>query len=216
VGRHGAAAAAQPELVDAHTSIKQRIEHVQEQGRAEDLKTAQVGVAGSTAAAALEEGLWLCAVEDRRRLDSAREGMIAGFSLGNYLLLVEHTGRLLREGKVAISAELAGIFERLGSNAENRHARLHKLADGRLLGRFFAASRALLRDTATRLGVHHPANLGRLPGTLTRRSSETTTTAESCDRRSHDVRQLVSSHSLIMSALGAGRPRRCYQQPDRR
>jgi len=83
-----------------------------------------------------------------------------GFSLGNYLLLVEHTGRLLREGKVAISAELAGIFERLGSNAENRHARLHKLADGRLLGRFFAASRALLRDTATRLGVHHPANLG--------------------------------------------------------
>jgi hypothetical protein len=40
-------------------------------------------VAGSAAAAGLEEGLWLCPIEDRRGLDSAREGMIAGFSLGN-------------------------------------------------------------------------------------------------------------------------------------
>ena len=86
--------------------------------------------------------------------------MIEGFSLGNYLLLVEYTGRLFREGKAAISAELAGIFERLGSDAESWQARLQKLAAGRLLGRFFAASRALLRETATRLGVHHLANLG--------------------------------------------------------
>ncbi len=144
-----------------HTSIKQRVEHVEEQVRNEDLKAAQAGsVACSTAAAGLEEGLWLCPVEDRRRLDSAREGMIEGFSLGNYLLLVEYTGRLLREGKASISAEVAGIFERLGSDAETWHARLQKLAAGRLLGRFFAASRALLRVTATRLGVHHLANLG--------------------------------------------------------
>ena len=67
--------------------------------------------------------------------------MIEGFSLGNYLLLVEYTGRLFREGKAVISAELAGVFERLGSNAENWQARLQKLAAGRLLGRFFAASR---------------------------------------------------------------------------
>jgi len=58
----------------AHTSIKQRVEHVQEQGRAEDLQAAQAGsVAGSTAAAGLEEGLWLCPVGNRRRLDSARD-----------------------------------------------------------------------------------------------------------------------------------------------
>ncbi len=156
-----AAGIAQSPEASAHTSIKQRVEHVQEQGRTEDLEAAQAGsVAGSTAAAGLEEGLWLCPVEDRRRLDSAREGMIEGFSLGNYLLLVDYTGRLLREGKAAISAELTGIFERLGSNAENWQARLQKLASGRLLGRFFAASRALLRETATRLGVHHLANLG--------------------------------------------------------
>ncbi len=32
---------------------------------------------------------WLCPIEDRRRLDSAREGMLEGFSLGSYLLLVD-------------------------------------------------------------------------------------------------------------------------------
>ena len=46
------------------------------------------------------------------------------------------------------------IFERLGNNAENWQARLQKLAAGRLLGRFFAASRARLREVAERLGVH--------------------------------------------------------------
>ena len=144
-----------------HTSIKQRVEHVKEQGRAEDLRAAQAGsVAGSTAAAGLEEGLWLCPIEDRRRLNSSREGMLEGFTLGNYVLLVEYTGRLFREGKAVISGELAGVFERLGSNAENWQARLRKLAADRLLDRFFAASRARLREVAERLGVHHLANLG--------------------------------------------------------
>src|SRR5208337_2290945 len=73
------------------------------------------------------------------------EAMIEGFSLGNYLLLVQYTGRLFHEGKAVISGELAGVFERLGSNAENWQTRLQKLAAGRLLGRFFAASRARLR-----------------------------------------------------------------------
>ena len=85
---------------------------------------------------------------------------IEGFSLGNYLLLVEYTGRLFRAGKAVISGELAGVFERQGSNAENWQARLQKLVAGRLLGRFFAASRARLREVAERLGVHHLANLG--------------------------------------------------------
>ncbi len=156
-----AAGIAEVPEASAHTSIKQRVEHVKEQGRTEDLNAAQTGsVAGSTAAAGLEDGLWLCPVEDRRGLDSSREGMIEGFSLGNYLLLLEYTGRLFREGKAIISAELAGVLERLGCNAENWHARLQKLAAGRLLGRFFAASRARLREVAEGLGVHHLANLG--------------------------------------------------------
>ena len=32
---------------------------------------------------------WLCPIEDWRRLNSSREGMLEGFSLGSYLLLVE-------------------------------------------------------------------------------------------------------------------------------
>ena len=44
-----------------------------------------------------------------------------------------------------------------------RWARLEKLRRSRLLGRFFAASRERLREVATRLGVHHLANLGGCP-----------------------------------------------------
>ena len=86
--------------------------------------------------------------------------MLYGFSPGNYLLLVDYTGRLFREGKAAISAELAGILERLGTTAESWQARLEKLKSGRLLGRFFAASRERLREAAVHLRVHHLANLG--------------------------------------------------------
>ena len=112
-----------------HTSINQRVEHVEAHGRTADLKAARRGsVAGSGVAMGLEETLWLCPIKDRRRLNSSREGMLGGFSLGNYLLLVDYTGRLFREGKAVISRELVEIFDRLGSSAENWQARLVKLA----------------------------------------------------------------------------------------
>jgi hypothetical protein len=85
--------------------------------------------------------------------------MREGFSLGSYLLLVDFTGRLFRDGKAVISAELTGILERLGSSAEHWQARLEKLKAGRLLGRFFAASRERLRKVAAHMKVHHLANL---------------------------------------------------------
>jgi hypothetical protein len=74
--------------------------------------------------------------------------------------LVDYTGRMFREGNAAISAELTRILERLGSDAERWWPRLEKLSKGRLLGRFFAASRDRLRRAANALGVHHLANLG--------------------------------------------------------
>ena len=161
-----AASIAEVPETSKYTSIKQRVEHVQQQGRTDDLQAAKDGsAAGSSAAAGLEEGLWLCPIEDRRRLDSPREGMVEGFSLGNYLLLVDYTGRLYREGKAVISAELDAILERLGSSAENWQARMRKLASGRLLGRFFAATQARLREVAQCLGVRRLANLA---GCMTR------------------------------------------------
>ena len=56
-----------------------------------------------------------------------RQPSAKGFSLGSYLILVDYTGRLFRDGKAAISAELSGILERLGSSAETWRARLEKL-----------------------------------------------------------------------------------------
>jgi hypothetical protein len=157
--------AAVPES-SAHTSIKARVDHAKRQGRTEDLKAARSGsVAGSVAASGLEEGHWLCSIEDRRRLDSRREGMLEGFSLGNYLLLVDFTARLYREGKATLSHAVAEILDRLGSSVEEWQARLDKLRQGRLLGRFFAATRQRLREVAERLGLRRVPNLGGCPAT---------------------------------------------------
>ncbi len=175
-----------------HTSVTTRVEHVKAQGRTSDLKAAERGsVAGSTASAGLEETIWLCPVEDRRKLDSSREGMVEGLPLGSYLLLVDYTGRLFREGKSAISAELAGILARLGTSAEGWQVRLEKLRGGRLLGRFCAGqSQALLSrerkatiEVATRLGVHHLANLGGCPARSPKRSDADSRPRPSARRR---------------------------------
>jgi hypothetical protein len=143
-----------------HTSVKERVDHVKAQRRTADLKAARGGsLAGRKASAGLEESHWLCPIEDRRRLDSAREGMLEGFSLGSYLLLVDYSARLFREGKARISREAAEIFERIGTTAETWQARLAKLSEGRLLGRFRAASRQRLREVAQRLGLRRAVNL---------------------------------------------------------
>jgi hypothetical protein len=143
-----------------YTSIKARVEHVEAQGQTARLEAAAGGsVAGSLAASGLEEALWLCPIEDRRRLDSSREGMFDGLSIGSYVLLVDYTGRLFRAGMAAISAKLAGIFGRFGSRAENWQARMEKLRKGRLYGRFFASSREKLREMAERRKVRRLVNL---------------------------------------------------------
>ncbi|MGO9919490.1 MAG: hypothetical protein ACLQIB_32935 [Isosphaeraceae bacterium] len=81
------------------------------------------------------------------------------------MLLVDYTSRLFREGKAVISRDVAAIFERLGSSAETGQSRLEKLSKGRLFGRFFAASRARLREVSERLGLRRVPNLGGCPAT---------------------------------------------------
>jgi hypothetical protein len=83
--------------------------------------------------------------------------------LGSYVQLVDYTGRLFRQGKASISAELAGIFERLGCSAQSWQRRLERLRDGRLVGRFFVTTVAKLREIAERLGMRRPANLAGCP-----------------------------------------------------
>ena len=93
--------------------------------------------------------------------------MVEGFSLGNYLLLVDYSARLFREGKATLSREVAEILDRLGSSADHWQARLEKLRQGRLLGRFFATSRAASPGSRRATGPEARAERGRMPGNVT-------------------------------------------------
>jgi hypothetical protein len=83
--------------------------------------------------------------------------------LAEVLKLVDYTGRLFRQGQASISAELAGIFVRLGCSAQRWQKRLEKLGGDRLLGRFFATTRAKLREISESLGIRHLVNLAGCP-----------------------------------------------------
>jgi hypothetical protein len=119
---------------------------------------------GSVAAQAVsgdvEDALWLVPIEDRQRQGSLRKGIVEGFTLGQYLLLVDYTSRVVRKGKAALSSELASIFERLQSSAEIWSQRIKRLQGKSWVGRFLSASRDRLRELASKLGVRHLANIG--------------------------------------------------------
>ncbi len=151
--------AASPET-GRHTSVRQRVQHAKEKGQLEALKaSARNSIAGSRAAKKLEESHWLCPLEDRSQKDSQREGMLPNFSLGSYLLLVDYTSRLCRAGKARVSAELTGIFERLGTSAEFWSDRMKGLFQkSRLLGSYFSTDASRLREIAAHRGVHHVDN----------------------------------------------------------
>ena len=91
--------------------------------------------------------------------------MIEGLSVASYVLLIDFTGRLFRDGKAVISAEVAGILERLGSNAESWWTRIEKLSNGRLLGRFFAVNRQRF-ETSRGVWVSITWQIWRMPGAM--------------------------------------------------
>ena len=144
-----------------HTSVRRRVQHAKAKGKLAELKAAESGsVAASPVAGEVEQDLWLCPIEDRRRQGSTREGMVEGFSLGSYLLLVNYTSRLCRQGKARVSRQVASILERLGTSADVWGQRIQELLKKtRLLGSYFATDRERLRDLARQRGVHHLDNL---------------------------------------------------------
>jgi hypothetical protein len=81
-------------------------------------------------------------------------------AIGETLDRLKASTRICRR---AISAELAGIFEQLSCSALTWQARLEKLKGDRLLGRFFATTRAKLREISERLGVRYVVNLTGCP-----------------------------------------------------
>jgi hypothetical protein len=64
---------------------------------------------------------------------------------------------------LAPSREVAEIFDWLGSSAETSQMRLHRQRTGRLLGRFFAASRERPSEVSAGLGLRRVPNLGGCP-----------------------------------------------------
>jgi REP element-mobilizing transposase RayT len=151
--------AATPEA-SRFTSIRQRVQHAKGLGKLDSLKeAARESISGSRAAGKLEESHWLCPLDDRRRKDSRREGMLENFSLGSYLLLVDYTSRLFRSGKSRVAQDVAGILNRLQTSTEIWEMQIKALfAKGRIFGSYFAASRDRLRELALRKGRHHLDN----------------------------------------------------------
>ncbi|MDZ7617480.1 MAG: hypothetical protein U1E05_10775, partial [Patescibacteria group bacterium] len=143
------------------TSVHQRVEHCREKGRLGDLQAARQGsVAAAWQAAGLDTDHWLCPINDERALGGTRVGLLEGFSLGSYLQLVDWTSRLLRRGKARVSAEVASIFDRLGTTGEMWSETMKRLlsAPGRSVGVAFAFHRDRLQAAAAHRG-HHVANL---------------------------------------------------------
>jgi hypothetical protein len=144
-----------------HSSIKERVTNDVAQGRMEDVEQIRNGnVAAQAVSGDIEDSLWLVPIEDRQRQGSLRKGILEGFTLSQYLLLVDYTSRVVRKGKAVVSSELASIFERLQSSDEILSQRIKRLHEKTWVGRFFSASRDRLRELASNLGVRHLANIG--------------------------------------------------------
>ena len=145
-----------------HTSIRQRVQHALKGGTLANLKEAAhscSSVAESKALERLEESHWLCPIEDLRSKGMSREGMLEGFSLGSYLLLVDYSARLCRRGKARLSQEVSGIFERLDTSAEYWEHRLKKLfSKKRLTGSYFATRAERLGKVVQRRTVQRIDN----------------------------------------------------------
>ena len=143
-----------------YTSVKERIEHVRSRGKMRELlECNQANAVPSSLSFSLEDDQWLIPIDARRSIDSDREGLIEGLTLGNYLLLVEQTGRKDRAGKSSISADLDPIFDRLGITHSQWHDQLERMKGGKLIGTYAAGSRDRLREVASDLGVRHLVNL---------------------------------------------------------
>ena len=152
-----------------HTSIKARLDHIRQKGRMPELKAAMkvtsTGCVLSTdAAAKLEQQLWLCPLSGTVDPTGRYQGLLEGFSLAQYLQLVDWTSRLVREGKQHVTRAAASILERLGTSADVWQATIQKMfSRSQLLGVAFSFSRERLQQAASHRGCHHLANLNGCP-----------------------------------------------------
>jgi REP element-mobilizing transposase RayT len=134
-----------------HTSVHARVEHCRQHGAIAKLVTKEMDPSKAERIAELEQSHWLCPIDDRRDRGSKRPGLVAGFSLRSYLLLVDWTARLHREGKSRMRRDVSGILERLGTSAERWGQTLEKLlSQKKLIGNAFGRPDSLHRLATAR------------------------------------------------------------------
>ena len=147
------------------TSLYVRVEHCRQRGRMADLRAARQGAAlAARLERGLESGIWLCPIQDRRNQGDTRVGLLEGFSLGSYLLLLDDTSRMFRPGKARVGPDVAPLLERLGIAEDQWRETLQQMfARSDLLGVAFSCHRELLRQAAQARGCRHLANLNGCP-----------------------------------------------------
>ena len=138
------------------------MEHIISHGRLRDVSQICTGtVAAQRASEGIEDSHWLVPIEDQRSHGSMREGIKEGFTLGQYLMLVDCMSRKVREGKASISPEIESIFERLELNTQRLLDRVaNMLSNHRFYGSYMSATRNGLRQVARKLGLRQLANTG--------------------------------------------------------
>ena len=163
-----------------HTSIKIRLDYCHRAKRMAELKHALQQAADGCVlspkqARHLEEGVWLTPLGDLPRdgplpedsypgTETSRPGMVPGFSLPQYLQLVDSTSRLARQGKVRMAAGASSILERLGTDASTWQTALQRMFQReREFGVTLAFSRDRLQEAAALRGCSRVTNLNGCP-----------------------------------------------------
>ena len=151
-------------LQSPHTSIKERVEYCWPKLTREQFQdVVRELISQNVSLDDAEQTHWLCPLNDRRTSGAAREGMVEGLSLPKYLLLLDETSRLSRDGNVVVDSAVTSLLERLGTTVEIwQHcvAQLKtKFACRKLIGRVLATSVEILKNAALRFGLHHLVNL---------------------------------------------------------
>jgi hypothetical protein len=147
------------------TSLFVRLELCRRNGRLDNLQAARQGTAiDSSDCEGIEDGNWLCPIDDRRHCGGHQVGLIPGLSLGDYLLIFDFTGRLLRKEETSVNPRVHEILQRVGTTTVAWSATLEVLfAHPSPRGMAFAFDRRALTDAARQFGRRHLANLNGCP-----------------------------------------------------
>jgi len=150
------------------TSLWARLEGCREQDRLHQLEHLKDStVIDPLISRQLEEGIWLCPIDDQHGSSDTRAGFLDGFSLVHYLRLIDATSRLFREGKARVDKAAKPLLERLGTTLQTWSETLKQMFASEPFGVAFAFSRKRLREFAARRKCRHMVNLNGCPAETT-------------------------------------------------